>query len=55
MWYWYFSGVVSVLFVQSIILNIAQANGLIQWRKPTKLAPVYLYDQDKSGEIKRSA
>lgn len=55
MWYWYFSGMTSLLFVQSIILNIALANGTIKWRKRVNLAPVRIYDQDLSGEIKRSA
>lgn len=55
MWYWYFSGMVSLLFVQSVILNIALANGTIKWRRRVNLASVHLYDQDLSGEIKRSA
>lgn len=55
MWYWYFSGMISLLFVQSVILNIALANGTIKWRKRVTLAPVHLYDQDSYDKIKRSA
>jgi hypothetical protein len=55
MWYWYFSGIVTVLFLQSILLNVGLATGFIKWRKPEYPAPVRIYDQDASGEIRRAS
>lgn len=54
MWYWYFTGMVTVLFVQSILLNIGLARGWVRFigRGPKKPV-VRLYDQDNSGSYKR--
>lgn len=54
MWYWYCTGIVTVLFVQSILLNIGLATGYIKWNKNKYPAPVRIYDQDASGEIYRT-
>lgn len=55
MWYWYISGAVTVLFLESIILNVGLMTGFIQWRHGKKNSVVRLYDQDNSGSIRRSA
>lgn len=55
-WYWYFTGMFTVLFVQSILLNIGLATGFIKWHKRRpQLTSVRLYDQDNSGQYKRPA
>jgi hypothetical protein len=54
MWYWYCTGIVTVLFVQSVLLNIGLATGYIKWNKNKYPAPVCIYDQDASGEIYRT-
>jgi hypothetical protein len=55
MWYWYFTGMVTVLFLQSILLNIGLAKGWVRFvgRKP-EFTTVRLYDQDNSGSYKRA-
>lgn len=55
MWYWYFTGIVTVLFLQSILLNIGLAKGWVRFvgRKP-EFTTVRLYDQDNSGSYKRA-
>lgn len=56
-WYWYFTGAFSVLFVQSVLLNIAQAKGwvklLVPENKETKEPKLYNWE-DYSGPISRS-
>lgn len=55
MWYWYFTGMATVLFLQSILLNIGLAKGWVRFvgRRP-KFTAVRLYDQDNSGSYKRA-
>lgn len=56
MWYWYISGAFTVLFIESIILNIGLMQGWVKFtEKRNKVVPVRIYDQDNSGSIKRSA
>lgn len=55
MWYWYFTGMATVLFLQSILLNIGLAKGWVRFvgRRP-EFTAVHLYDQDNSGSYKRA-
>jgi hypothetical protein len=55
MWYWYFTGMATVLFLQSILLNIGLAKGWVRFvgRRP-EFTAVRLYDQDNSGSYKRA-
>lgn len=67
MWYWYISGAFTVLFIESIILNIGLMQGWIKFtEKQNKVVPrnagwfiseddqIHLYNQDNSGSIKRN-
>jgi len=54
MWYWYFTGMVTVLFLQSILLNVGLAKGWVRFVGRSSKAPVTrLYDQDNSDSYKR--
>jgi len=53
MWYWYFSGMTTVLFVQSLLFNYAQYKGWVKFTGRTKRVVHKLYDQDNSGSYKR--
>lgn len=52
-WYWYFSGMFTILFAQSILLNIGLARGWVKFHKRTKPVVRRIYDQDDSGSYKR--
>ena len=55
MWYWYFTGITTVLFLQSILLNVGLAKGWIQYTgRRSKTPAIRLYDQDDSGSYKRA-
>lgn len=55
-WYWYFTGMATVLFALSVLLNIGLATGYIKYhRRNSPKRIVRIYDQDNSGEYKRSA
>lgn len=54
MWYWYFTGIATVLFLQSVILNIGLATGWIKYQGRNSKTKLYLYDQDNSQEYKRA-
>jgi hypothetical protein len=55
MWYWYFTGMVTVLFLQSILLNIGLVRGWVRFTgKKEYPQPTRLYDQDNSGSYKRA-
>jgi len=56
MWYWYFTGMCTVLFALSLLFNVGLATGYIKYHrqhKPKRI--VHIYDQDNSGSHKRSA
>lgn len=54
-WYWYISGIVTVLFLQSVLLNYALINGWIKIsRERHKMHVVRAYDQDNSKELLRA-
>ena len=55
MWYWYFTGMGTILFFQSILLNIGLAKGWVRFvgYKPQITTP-RLYDQDNSDSYKRA-
>ena len=55
MWYWYFTGMGTILFFQSILLNIGLAKGWVRFvgYKPRITTP-RLYDQDNSDSYKRA-
>lgn len=60
MWYWYISGAVTVLFIQSLILNVGLVRGWVRFTEDSKesrsLKPVTrVYDQDNSGSYRRPA
>ena len=53
-WYWYLSGAVTVLFVESVVLNFGLVRGWVKFH-PRKRAPITrLYDQDNSGSHKKA-
>jgi hypothetical protein len=55
MWYWYFTGMATVLFLQSILLNIGLVRGWVRFTgKKEYSKPTRLYDQDNSGSYKRA-
>lgn len=56
-WYWYISGIVTVLFVQSVLLNVGQALGWVKFlnRKPQKQATKLYNWADDSGPISRAS
>lgn len=54
MWYWYFTGMATVLFLQSILLNVGLARGWVRFMgRSSKTPAIRLYDQDNSGSYKR--
>lgn len=54
-WYWYITGAATVLFIQSVALNIALANGWIKIQRGNQtIKVVRVYDQDNSRELKRA-
>lgn len=54
-WYWYITGAATVLFVQSVLLNIALANGWVKiLRDNRKMNLVRIYDQDDSKGLRRA-
>ena len=56
-WYWYFTGIFTVLFVQSILFNIAQAKGWVKLLPPKQgqVKENKLYNwEDFSGPISRN-
>lgn len=56
MWYWYFTGMMTVILVQSVVLNALYVTGIIRWQtKPKGFRTVRVYDQDNSGQYKRIA
>lgn len=60
MWYWYISGAVTVLFVQSLILNVGLVRGWVRFKEDSteshsSKSVTYLYDQDNSGSYRRPA
>lgn len=54
MWYWYFTGMATVLFVQSLMFNYAQYKGWVKFTKRPERVVHRLYDQDNSGSHKRA-
>jgi hypothetical protein len=47
-WFWYLSGISSVIFLQSILLNIGLTKGWIKYESKTYTkAKLFIYDQDK--------
>ena len=53
-WYWYFTGMATVLFIQSLLFNYAQYKGWVKFHKRTNTPVRRLYDQDNSGQHKRA-
>jgi hypothetical protein len=54
-WYWYCTGIITVLFVQSVFLNYALVHGWIRIsRERNRIQIVQAYDQDKSRELHRA-
>lgn len=55
MWYWYISGIVTILFLESVLLNYALMNGWIKInRERHQMHIVRAYDQDNSKELLRA-
>lgn len=61
-WYWYFTGMFTVIFFLSFLANIGFAQGWLRYERPAsrkkeydqiKMA-VYDWSQDNSGPISRS-
>lgn len=49
-WYWYLTGISTVIFVQSVLLNIGLAKGWIEYHGRKNSKPrVHIYDQDKDN------
>lgn len=54
-WYWYFTGISTVLFIQSVFLNIGLAKGWVKYYGKTNSKPkLHIYDQDNSGKYNRA-
>lgn len=56
-WYWYFSGIFTTLFIQSVLLNIGLTRGWVKIlnRRP-QLTTKKLYNwEDHSGPISRAS
>jgi hypothetical protein len=52
-WYWYITGVFTILFIQSAILNIALMNGWVKiYRNKRKLTVVHGYELENSRQLK---
>jgi hypothetical protein len=46
-WYWYLTGVSTVIFLQSVLLNIGLAKGWVEYHGRKNSKPrVHIYDQD---------
>lgn len=54
-WYWYIAGIHTTLFALSLLLNVGLATGFIKYKPRKNVRVVHLYDQDNSGEHRRSA
>ena len=54
-WYWYLTGVVTTICIQSLIVNMAFAKGWLQVVVRRGKLNVNIYDWDDSKGIKRSA
>ena len=54
-WYWYFTGMATVLFALSVLLNIGLATGYVKYQRTRSARIVHIYDQDNTGGHKRSA
>lgn len=54
-WYWYLAGVHTTLFVLSLLLNVGLATGFVKYNRSKPARITRLYDQDNSGEYRRSA
>ena len=54
-WYWYLTGVVTTICIQSLIVNMAFAKGWLQIVVRRGKLNVHIYDFDDSKGLKRSA
>jgi hypothetical protein len=54
-WYWYLTGVVTTICIQSLIANIAFTKGWLQVVVRRGQIKVNVYDWDDSKGLKRSA
>jgi hypothetical protein len=53
-WYWYLTGISTVIFIQSVFLNIGLAKGWVKYHGKTNSKPkLHIYDQDNSQGYKR--
>ncbi len=53
-WYWYITGAGTVLFVESVLFNVAQYKGWVKFSKSNEPVVRRIYDQDNSGSHKRA-
>jgi hypothetical protein len=53
-WYWYITGACTVLFVESVLFNLAQYKGWVKFSKSNEPVVRRIYDQDNSGSHKRA-
>jgi hypothetical protein len=54
-WYWYLTGVVTTICIQSLIVNMAFAKGWLQVVVRRGKLKVNVYNWDDSKELQRSA
>ena len=54
-WYWYLTGVVTTICIQSLIVNMAFAKGWLQVVVRRRQIKVNVYNWDDSKELQRSA
>lgn len=56
-WYWYISGIVTTLFIESVLLNVGQARGWVKFlnRRPKHTATKLYNWEDHSGPISRAS
>jgi hypothetical protein len=54
-WYWYISGIVTTLFVQSLLLNVGLARGWVKIfnRRPQQQKATLYNWEDHSGPISK--
>lgn len=55
-WYWYIDGIITVLFLESILLNIGLVRGWLKFnsRQPRKETAMLYNWEDHTGPTKRA-
>ena len=52
-WYWYLDGIASILFLQSVLLNVALMKGWVKvYRNKRTLTVVHGYELENSRQLK---